>query len=82
VATTPDDAIRLEKAGKRAIFIGMENGFPLGTDLRRIKEFYERGVRYITLCHSQNNDVCDSSSDKKGPEHQGLSKLVKMWLKK
>ena len=75
VATTPDDAIRLEKAGKRAIFIGMENGFPLGTDLRRVKEFYDRGVRYITLCHSQNNDICDSSSDKKGPEHQGLSKF-------
>ena len=75
VATTPGDAVRLEKAGKRAIFIGMENGFPLGTDLRRVKEFYDRGVRYITLCHSQNNDICDSSSDKKGPEHHGLSKF-------
>ena len=75
VATTPGDAVRLEKEGKRAIFMGMENGFPLGTDLRRVKEFYDRGVRYITLCHSQNNDICDSSSDKKGPEHQGLSKF-------
>jgi membrane dipeptidase len=75
VALTPEDAIRLEKQGKRAIFIGMENGFPIGTDIKRIKEFYARGVRYITLCHSLNNDICDSSSDKKGAEHDGLSKF-------
>ncbi|MBK6284046.1 MAG: membrane dipeptidase [Draconibacterium sp.] len=30
-------------------------------------------MRYITLCHSSNNDICDSSTDKKGPEHDGLS---------
>jgi membrane dipeptidase len=75
VAFTPKDAIRLEKQGKRAIFIGMENGFPLGTDINRVKEFYSRGVRYITLCHSANNDICDSSTDKKGAEHNGLSKF-------
>ncbi len=74
VAIKPEDAIRLEKLGKRAIFIGMENGFPLGTDLKRVKEFYNRGVRYITLCHSSNNDICDSSTDKQGAEHNGLSK--------
>lgn len=73
VATTPDDIVRLEKEGKRAIYIGMENGFPLGTDIDRVEEFYDRGVRYITLCHSSNNDICDSSTDKKGPEHNGLS---------
>jgi len=38
-----------------------------------VKEFYNRGVRYITLCHSLNNDICDSSSDRKGAEHNGLS---------
>ena len=75
VAKTPEDAYRLEKLGMRAIFIGMENGFPIGTDLNRVKEFYTRGVRYITLCHSSNNDICDSSTDKKGPEHDGLSKF-------
>jgi membrane dipeptidase len=32
-------------------------------------------VRYITLCHSLNNDICDSSTDKKGAEHNGLSKF-------
>jgi len=73
VATSPDDIVRLEKEGKRAIYIGMENGFPIGTKLDRVEEFYKRGVRYITLCHSSNNDICDSSTDKKGPEHNGLS---------
>ena len=75
VAITPDDAYRLENLGKRAIFIGMENGFPIGTDINRVKEFYDRGVRYITLCHSSNNDICDSSTDKKGAEYNGLSKF-------
>ncbi len=75
VALNPKDACRLEKQGKLAIYIGMENGFPLGTDIKRVKEFYDRGVRYITLCHSLNNDICDSSSDKKGAEHNGISKF-------
>ncbi len=77
VAVTANDASRIEKEGKRAIYIGMENGFPIGTDLARVKEFYDRGVRYITLCHSFNNDICDSSTDGKGPEHNGLSEFGK-----
>lgn len=77
VALNSGDAARLEKEGKLAAYIGMENGFPLGTDLSRVQEFYNRGVRYITLCHSYNNDICDSSTDKKGAEHNGLSTFGK-----
>jgi membrane dipeptidase len=73
MATTAQQAYRLEKAGKRAMFIGMENGWPVGTDLANLKEFYELGLRYITLSHSLNNDICDSSTDPDGPEHNGLS---------
>ena len=73
VATNSADAARIDKTEKRAIYIGMENGFPIGKDIDRVKEFYMRGVRYITLCHSSNNDICDSSTDKKGAEHNGLS---------
>jgi membrane dipeptidase len=51
------------KSGRRAIFIGIENGYPLGHDLSLIKHFYDRGARYITLCHTRNNDICDSSHD-------------------
>jgi membrane dipeptidase len=75
IATTPQDAYRLEAIGKRAVYLGMENGFPIGTDIERIKEFYDRGIRYITLCHSLNNDICDSSTDRKGPEHNGVSRF-------
>ncbi len=81
VAYQAEDAARLEKQEKLAIYIGMENGFPLGTDISRVKEFYDKGVRYITLCHSYNNDICDSSSDKKGPEHNGLSSFGKQVVK-
>lgn len=73
IALSEKDALRIEKSGKRAIYIGMENGFPLAEDITRVAEFYQKGVRYITLCHSSNNDICDSSSDRKGPEHNGLS---------
>lgn len=73
IALTPDDALRLKADGRLAAFIGIENGYPVGLNISRIKEFYDLGARYITLCHSSNNDICDSSTDPKGPEHGGLS---------
>ena len=73
LALTPADARRLEKEGKRAIFIGMENGYPLGHDPALIDYFYQRGVRYVTLAHTADNDICDSSTDRKDPEDRGLS---------
>lgn len=73
LAISANDAVVLSEAGKRAIYLGMENGFPLAKDIDRVEEFYNRGVRYITLAHTSNNDLSDSSTDKKGPEHNGLS---------
>jgi len=73
IATTPDDAYRLKKAGKIAAFIGMENGYPVGKDLTSIKQYYDLGARYMTLAHTKNNDICDSSTDPGGPENNGLS---------
>ena len=73
LALKAEDLVKIEKTGKRAIYIGMENGFPLAKDISRVEEFYNRGVRYITLCHSYHNDICDSSSDSKPAEHNGLS---------
>ncbi len=77
LALKADDLARIEKTGKRAIYIGMENGFPLAKDITRVEEFYKRGVRYITLCHSYHNDICDSSSDSKPAEHNGVSEFGK-----
>ncbi|MGQ7868934.1 dipeptidase [Sunxiuqinia sp. sy24] len=78
LALTADHAERIAQTGKRAIYIGMENGFPLGKDLNRVQEFYTRGVRYTTLCHSFHNDICDSSSDAAEPEHHGVSDFGRM----
>lgn len=75
LALKPDDAYRIKKSGKRAIFLGMENGYPLGLDLKKIDYFYQRGIRYITLCHSSDNDICDSSTDREKPEDRGLSQF-------
>jgi membrane dipeptidase len=63
IATTPDEAYELVKQGKSVVFIGVENGYPLGNDLSNVKHFYDRGARYITLCHTKNNDICTSSTD-------------------
>jgi len=73
LALTPADAYRIEKTGRRIAFIGMENAYPIGKDLSCVQEYYDLGTRYITLCHTKNNDICDSSTDDSGPEHGGLS---------
>jgi membrane dipeptidase len=75
LALTADDACRIEKTGKHAIYIGIENGYAIGKDLNSIKTFYDMGARYITLCHVKNNDICDSSNDT--TEHGGLSPFGK-----
>jgi membrane dipeptidase len=63
LALDPGDAEDIAKTGKRALFIGLENGYPIGNDIRMVEKFYQLGARYITLCHTKNNDICDSSND-------------------
>lgn len=77
LALSPGDAFRLEKEEKRAVFIGMENGFQIGKDLSLLELYHKKGVRYITLCHSEDNDICDSSTDRQNPEDNGLSDFGK-----
>ena len=73
LALTPKDAYELERDGKRAIYLAIENGYPIGDDLANIELFFNKGVRYITLVHSSNNDIADSATDTSGAEHNGLS---------
>lgn len=75
LALDPDDAYALEKEGKRAIYLGIENGYPIGGDIGNIELYYNKGVRYITLVHSSNNDLADSATDPDGTEHGGISEL-------
>jgi membrane dipeptidase len=62
-AGTPSDAEKNFKEGKISLPMGMENGAPIGSDLKKIKYFYDRGIRYITLTHGTDNQICDSSYD-------------------
>lgn len=71
IATGHQDLFNLKKTGKKAICLGIENGYAIGRDLKNLKMFKEMGVSYITLCHNSNNDICDSAMDKK--EWNGLS---------
>ncbi len=73
LALNPDDAYELETAGKRAIYVGIENGYPIGGDLSNVELYFNKGVRYITLVHSSNNDLADSATDPDGTEHGGIS---------
>ncbi len=73
IARTPDDLFLLKQAGKKAIFLGIENGYALGKDLENIRRFRDMGVSYITLCHNGDNDLCDSARG--NGEWKGLSPL-------
>lgn len=77
IARTTHDIYKLKSEGKKAFLIGIENGYALGKDINLIEEYFKKGVTYITLCHSINNDICDSSSDKSGPKWNGLSPFGK-----
>ncbi len=75
IATSPSDLIRLKHEGKKAIFLGIENGYAIGKDLSNLHTFKEMGVSYITLCHNGDNDICDSARGK--GEWGGLSSFGK-----
>jgi membrane dipeptidase len=80
LVATPDEARRVAAAGKRFVFISMENGVPFGQDLTLMKTFYDLGVRVMSPVHFLNNDLGDSSTDPKGPEWHGLSPLGKEFV--
>ena len=51
---------RIARSGRTVAVIGIENGYPIGTDLSRVREFYERGARYMSLAHNGHNQLSDS----------------------
>lgn len=62
-ASNPEDVIVNFKKGLVSLPMGMENGAPIGMDLNNVRYFYDRGIRYITLTHAKDNQICDSSYD-------------------
>jgi microsomal dipeptidase-like Zn-dependent dipeptidase/gamma-glutamyl-gamma-aminobutyrate hydrolase PuuD len=72
LAVTPDDFARIKRSGKKAIFIGIENGYAIGKDVNSLEKFKQMGITYMTLCHSHDNDICDASTHTR-KEWNGLS---------
>ena len=58
-ATDYKEASDNKSKGLFSVFLGLENASPIDS-IDKLKYFYDRGVRYVTLCHSLNNHVCDS----------------------
>ena len=71
LAYTPNDILKLKQKQKKAILMGVENGYAIGKKLSNLSMFKEMGVSYITLCHNGDNDICDSARGK--GEWNGLS---------
>ena len=72
IALTKEDLLQNKFEGKKSVVLGIENGYALGKDLKNIRKFWDMGVRYLTLCHNGDNDLCDSAR-KSTQEHGGLS---------
>jgi membrane dipeptidase len=62
LALTAADVTRIVKSGKKVAVIGIENGYPLGTEINRVKEFWDRGGRYMSLAHNGHSQLSDSNT--------------------
>src|SRR2546427_1248512 len=60
LALTAADVTRIAKRGEKVAVIGIENGYPLGTDIKRVTELHDRGGRYMSLAHNGHNQLADS----------------------
>lgn len=79
LALTSDDVRKLVAEGKKVAMIGVENAYPLGTDISRVKEFYDRGARYMSLAHNGHSQLSDSNTGERDSVwlHNGLSDFGK-----
>jgi membrane dipeptidase len=79
IARTAADARRIFASGKKIAFMGVENGYGIANDLTRVKEFYDRGARYMSLAHNGHNQLSDSNTGEADGQWMwnGLSPLGK-----
>jgi membrane dipeptidase len=78
LALNPGDIYRTHAARKKAALMGVENAYPIGEDIGRVKEFFERGARYLSLAHNGHNQLSDShTGEREGWKWNGLSPLGK-----
>lgn len=76
LALTVDDILKARKQGKIAALMGIEGGHAIEDSLRLLRQFYNLGIRYMTLTHSNSNNWADSSGDVQKPNN-GLSAFGK-----
>jgi membrane dipeptidase len=77
LALTAADVRRIAASGKKVALIGVENAYPIGTDLTRVEEFQERGGRYMSLAHNGHSQFADSNTGERDGQylHNGLNEL-------
>ncbi len=63
-----------QKAGKIAVLISIEGGYAIEDDLGKLDQFYNQGVRLMTLTHWLHTDWADASGDEKA-EFCGLTEF-------
>lgn len=73
IAQTPQELYRLKAENRKAIMLGIENGYAIGRDIKLLDHFAEQGIVYITLCHNGNNDICGSARPRDGESMTGVS---------
>lgn len=79
LAVSMSQAVQNKSKGLFSIFLGLENGSPLGDSeesFELLQKLYDAGVRYVTLCHSRHNQICDSCACTT-PKWGGLSPFGK-----
>jgi membrane dipeptidase len=79
LATTSEDVRRIAKSGKKVAMIGIENGYPVGLDIKNVERFYDLGGRYMSLAHNGHSQLSDSNTGEEDDVwlHNGLSDLGK-----
>lgn len=83
LALTSSDAARIHAAGKKVVYIAMENSYELGEDLSLLDTFYKLGVRMAGPVHNGTNQLADSTNPGElGMKWGGLSPLGREYVKR
>lgn len=79
LATSSSEAREIYSSGKKVAMIGVENAYPMGTDLSNIEKYYDLGARYVSLAHNGHSQFSDSNTGEADDIwlHNGLSDLGK-----
>jgi membrane dipeptidase len=80
LAVSARDIEEAHRRGKIAALMGIEGGHAIEDNIRLLRDYYDLGIRYMTLTHSNTNNWADSSGDVSDPNikhHNGLTEFGK-----